>query len=71
MDVTDLVASNNATVLNPGGAGIPSGKFQRILNKLLDQGPEAWAICWAVVTGEDSLFNPKPCGYINFRCRAA
>jgi hypothetical protein len=53
MDVTDLVASNNASVLNPAGAGIHSGEFQRILNELPDEGPEAWAIYWAVVTGED------------------
>jgi hypothetical protein len=55
MDVTDLVTSNNAMVLDPARAGIPSSKFQRILNKLLDEGPEAWAICWVVVTDEDSL----------------
>ena len=31
LDVTDLVAANNATVLDPEGAGVPNNEFRRIL----------------------------------------
>jgi hypothetical protein len=54
-DVSELIASNNASILDPTGAGIPGGEFQRILDELPDEGPEACAIRWAVVAGEDSL----------------
>ena len=55
IDVADLVAANNATVLDPTGAGIPNAEFQQILGELPDEGPEACSIRWAVVAGEDSL----------------
>jgi hypothetical protein len=55
IDVADLVAANNATVLDPTGAGIPNTEFQQILGELPDEGPEACSIHWAVVAGEDSL----------------
>jgi hypothetical protein len=52
-DVPNLVASNNATVLDPTGAGVPSAEFQHILEELPDEGTEGCAIRWAVVVGED------------------
>ncbi len=52
-DVPNLVAANNATVLDPTGAGVPSSEFQQILDELPDEGPEGCAIRWAVVVGED------------------
>jgi hypothetical protein len=44
LDVSDLVESNNATVLDPSGAGILNAEFQRILSELPDEGPVACAI---------------------------
>ena len=55
IDVPDLIAANNATVLDPNGAGIPNNEFRRILDELPDDGPESCAIRWAVAVGEDSL----------------
>jgi hypothetical protein len=55
LDVPDLVASNNATVHDADGAGIPSGEFRRLLDELPDNGPETCAIRWAVAVGEDGL----------------
>ncbi len=55
LDVTDLIAANNATVLDPEGAGVPNNEFRRILEELPDNGPESCAIRWAVVVGEDGL----------------
>jgi hypothetical protein len=52
-DVPNLVAANNATVLDPTGAGVPSAEFHHILEELPDEGPEGCAIRWAVVVGED------------------
>jgi hypothetical protein len=54
-DVPDMVASNNATVLDADGAGIPPGEFRRLLDELPDNGPETCAIRWAVAVGEDGL----------------
>jgi hypothetical protein len=59
VDVSNLVASNNATVHDPFGARIPNGKFQRILREFPDEGPEAFAIRWFVVAGE-GLPPPTP-----------
>jgi hypothetical protein len=55
IDVADLVAANNTTVLDPTGADIPNAEFQQILGELPDEGLEACSIRWAVVAGEDSL----------------
>jgi hypothetical protein len=54
-DVQDPVAANNATVLDPASAGIPSSQFQGILNELADKGPESCTISRAVMVGEDSV----------------
>jgi hypothetical protein len=55
MDVQDPVAANNATLLDPAGAGIPSSEFQGILNELADKGPESCTRSRAVMVGEDSV----------------
>jgi hypothetical protein len=55
LDVTDLIAANNATVLDPEGAGVPNNEFRRILEELPDNGLESCAIRWAVVVGKDGL----------------
>ena len=55
LDVPDLVASNNASIEDPQGAGIPYSEFKKILDEIPDDGPESCAIRWAVVVGEDSL----------------
>ncbi len=55
LDVPDLVATNNATVLDADGAGIPPREFRRLLDELPDNGPETCAIRWAVAVGEDGL----------------
>jgi hypothetical protein len=54
-DVLDLVASNNITILDQEGSGIPASEMRQILDELPDEGPEAAAIRWAVVVGEDGL----------------
>ncbi len=54
-DVPNLVAANNATVLDPTGSGVPSSEFHQILEELPDEGPESCAIRWAIVVGEDGL----------------
>ena len=54
-DVTDLVAANNASVLDPEGAGIPYGEFRQLLDEIPDEGPETCSIRWAIVVGEDSF----------------
>ncbi len=58
-DVPNMVASNNATVHDADGAGVPPGEFRRLLDELLDElldnGPETCAIRWAVAVGEDGL----------------
>ncbi len=43
MDVQDPVAANNATVLDPASAGIPSCQFQGILNEPVYRRPESCA----------------------------
>ncbi len=55
IDVPDLVAANNAMVLDPEGAGVSNNEFRRILEELPDDGPESCSIRWAVVVGEDGL----------------
>jgi hypothetical protein len=55
MDVPDLVAANNATILDPAGAGVPYSEFRKILDELPDEGPESCAIRWAITVGEDLL----------------
>jgi hypothetical protein len=55
LDVRDLVATSNVTVFDPEGAGIPTSEFRQILDELPDEGPEATAIRWAVVVGDDGL----------------
>ncbi len=54
-DVLDLVATNNVTILDSEGAGVPTGEIRRVLDELPDEGPEAAAIRWAIVVGEDGL----------------
>jgi hypothetical protein len=53
IDVPALVAANNAAILTPTGAGLPSAEFTRVIGELPDEGPETGAIRWAVVVGED------------------
>ncbi len=55
LDVPDMVASNNATVLDADGAGIPPGEFRRLLDELPDNWLETCAIRWAVAVGEDGF----------------
>jgi hypothetical protein len=55
VDVLDLVATNNVTVLDNEGAGVPTGEMRRILDELPDEGPEAAAVRWAIGVGEDGL----------------
>ncbi len=54
-DVLDLVATNNITILDREGSRIPASEMRQILDELPDEGPEAAAIRWAVVVGEDGL----------------
>ncbi len=51
----DLVATNNITILDREGSGIPASEMRQILDELPDEGPEAATIRWAVVVGEDGL----------------
>ena len=44
MDVPDLVGANNATILDPAGAGVPYSEFRKILDELPDEGQESCAL---------------------------
>jgi hypothetical protein len=49
------VATNNVTILDSEGAGVPTREIRRILDELPDKGPEAASVRWAIGVGEDGL----------------
>ena len=56
-NVPDLVASNDTTVLDATGAGVPPAEFLRLLQEGNDDDPESAAFRWAIIVGEDG--NPR------------
>jgi hypothetical protein len=54
VDLEDVIAAKDGTIIDDGGAEIPGREVLRLLDELQED-PKTAAFCWVVAVGEDNM----------------